>query len=127
MVCWSDVKDRPHTRAARRGRSMEAEVRAIREEAVSETEGSGDLFTNLLERFGELGGVELELPPRSTVRRDVAHYSRIVNARERIGSPIDGFDAQIAAIRRTHRTPLATRNLKDFVDTGVDLIDPWAH
>ncbi|QVQ53650.1 hypothetical protein J4H86_07975 [Spiractinospora alimapuensis] len=106
---------------------MEAEVRAIREEAVSETEGSGDLFTNLLERFGELGGVELELPPRSTVRRDVAHYSRIVNARERIGSPIDGFDAQIAAIRRTHRTPLATRNLKDFVDTGVDLIDPWAH
>lgn len=37
----------------------------------------------------------------------------------------DGFDAQIAAICRTHGAALATRNTKDFRETGIDLIDPW--
>lgn len=64
-----EVKHRLHTRAARHGRSMEAEVRAILEEAVSEPEASGDLFTTLMDRFGDLGGVELELPARSTPAR----------------------------------------------------------
>jgi predicted nucleic acid-binding protein len=40
-------------------------------------------------------------------------------------SPIDGFDAQIAAICRTRGAALATRNTKDFRETGIDLIDPW--
>lgn len=64
-----EVKQRLRTRAARHGRSMEAEVRAILEEAVSEPEESGDLFTTLMDRFGDLGGVELELPARSTPAR----------------------------------------------------------
>jgi toxin FitB len=41
--------------------------------------------------------------------------------------PFDGFDAQIAAICRAHGAALATRNLKDFQQTGVQLIDPWQH
>jgi len=45
---------------------MESEVRAILKEAVSEPEPSGGLFTSLLDRFGAIGGVELDLPPRST-------------------------------------------------------------
>jgi hypothetical protein len=53
------------------------------------------------------------------------HYSIIVDGRDRIGQPIDGFDAQIAAICRTNDAVLATRNVKDFRETGVDLIDPW--
>jgi toxin FitB len=39
--------------------------------------------------------------------------------------PISGFDAQIAAICRVRETALATRNVADFRDTGVQLIDPW--
>ena len=39
--------------------------------------------------------------------------------------PIDGFDAQIAAICRAENALLATRNLKDFIDTGLDLVNPW--
>ena len=39
--------------------------------------------------------------------------------------PIDGFDAQIAAICRTQGASLATRNVKDFRHTGVRVIDPW--
>lgn len=53
------------------------------------------------------------------------HYPVIVARRDRAGLPIDGFDAQIASICHTHDGALATRNIKDFQDTGVDVIDPW--
>jgi toxin FitB len=49
----------------------------------------------------------------------------IVSRRDRAGLPIDGFDAQIASICHAHDAALATRNLKDFHDTGIDVIDPW--
>jgi predicted nucleic acid-binding protein len=39
--------------------------------------------------------------------------------------PIEGFDAQIAAICRARGAALATRNVKDFRETGIDVIDPW--
>ena len=58
-------------------------------------------------------------------RRAAVHYSWIVDTRERRGLPIDGFDAQIASICRTHDAGLATRNVKDFVHAGIDLVDPW--
>jgi len=54
-----------------------------------------------------------------------AHYPIIVTRRDHAGLPIDGFDAQIASICRTHDAALATRNRKDFHDTGIDVIDPW--
>jgi len=62
------VKERLRVRAARHGRSMEAEIRAILADAVAENTSEG-LFTTLLERFGEVGGVELDLPPRATSAR----------------------------------------------------------
>jgi predicted nucleic acid-binding protein len=52
-------------------------------------------------------------------------YARIVSSRESRGLPIEGFDAQIAAICRSHGAALATRNVKDFAETGIDVIDPW--
>lgn len=52
-------------------------------------------------------------------------YATIVAHRDRLGMPIDGFDAQIAAICRTRSAALATRNAKDFQQTGIDVIDPW--
>jgi predicted nucleic acid-binding protein len=54
-----------------------------------------------------------------------AVYPLVVTQRERVGMPIDGFDAQIAAICRTRDARLATGNLKDFVDTGLDVVNPW--
>ncbi len=63
------VKERLRVRAARHGRSMEAEIRAILADAVGEPSTSEGLFTTLLERFGEVGGVELDLPPRATSAR----------------------------------------------------------
>lgn len=52
-------------------------------------------------------------------------YAAIVAARERAGAPISGFEAQIAAICRVHDATLATRNTKDFHDTGITVVDPW--
>lgn len=54
-----------------------------------------------------------------------SNYGEIVTRRDRAGLPIDGFDAQIACICRVHGATLATRNVKDFRDTGIDVIDPW--
>ncbi len=68
------VKELLRIRAARHGRSMEAEIRAILVEAVGEQNDTDGLFETMLDRFGEIGGVELELPPRSTQVR-AAHFS----------------------------------------------------
>lgn len=53
------------------------------------------------------------------------HYVRIVRDRERAGAPIDGFDAQIAAVCRARRARIATRNVDDFRGTGVEIVNPW--
>lgn len=52
-------------------------------------------------------------------------YADILLAREMVGLPISTADAQIAAICRAHHATCATRNLKDFAHTGVELVDPW--
>jgi len=54
-----------------------------------------------------------------------AQYSHIVDTRDRLGQPIDGFDAQIASICRANDHLLATRNTKDFEHAGINLVDPW--
>jgi predicted nucleic acid-binding protein len=53
-----------------------------------------------------------------------AHYAEIVAARRRGGRPISTVDAQIAAICRQHDAALATRNTADFIDTGIQLVNP---
>jgi plasmid stability protein len=63
------VKERLRVRAARHGRSMEAEVRAILTDAVTEPGAAPGLFQTLMNRFSELGGVELDLPPRANQPR----------------------------------------------------------
>lgn len=52
-------------------------------------------------------------------------YAEVLVAREQAGLPISTADAQIAAICRSRAAACATRNVKDFVSTGIRLIDPW--
>ena len=63
------------------------------------------------------------LPFDSSAARE---YAGIVAARRRIGRPISQADGQIAAIARSQRLAVATRNVRDFEDIGIDLVDPWA-
>lgn len=63
-----EVKTRLRVRAAQNGRSMEEEARRILREAVRRKQDSQDLARLIGARFGPLGGVELELPPREPGR-----------------------------------------------------------
>ena len=66
-----EVKRAICVRAARRGRSMEAEVRAILAEAAAApgTPMTGAEFVRRLRAAAEsVGGVELELPERTPLR-----------------------------------------------------------
>jgi toxin FitB len=52
-------------------------------------------------------------------------YAAIGKTRRAMGRPISQFDAQIAAIARSRGSSVATRNVEDFADCGLDLINPW--
>lgn len=52
-------------------------------------------------------------------------YGEIRARRQAAGHPISNLDAQIAAIARTRGLILATRNVKDFQDCGISIVDPF--
>lgn len=52
-------------------------------------------------------------------------YGEIRGHRRELGRPMSVFDAQIAAIARTLGFAVATRNVRDFADCGLELIDPF--
>ena len=53
-------------------------------------------------------------------------YAEIVAACGAAGRPISQSDAQIAAIAQSRGMAVATRNVRDFEDMGIDLVVPWA-
>ena len=52
-------------------------------------------------------------------------FSKIAARRRALGKPISHADARIAAITQVRAAKLATRNVADFKDCGVDVVDPW--
>jgi toxin FitB len=52
-------------------------------------------------------------------------YADIAASRRSQGKPISQFDAMIAAVVRSRGAVLATRNVKDFIDCGIEIVDPW--
>jgi len=64
------IKERLRVRAAQHGRSMEAEARAIFQTALDAPRRSAErnLYERIRARFGPIGGVDLELPPRQPTR-----------------------------------------------------------
>lgn len=65
-----DVAARLKVRAARHGRSREAEVRAILTDLLSAGEEDGpNLGQVIRERFAGIGGLELEIPARRDMPR----------------------------------------------------------
>lgn len=59
------TKARLRVSAARHGRSMEAEVRAILEETLPAPPPTGGLGSRIHARFAAVGGADLPLPDRS--------------------------------------------------------------
>lgn len=52
-------------------------------------------------------------------------YGKIMGHRKELGRPLSVLDGQIAAIASAHSYVIATRNIRDFVDCGVELINPF--
>ena len=52
-------------------------------------------------------------------------YGEIMGHRRAIGLPMSVPDGQIAAIARVHRFAVATRNIRDFDNCGLSLINPF--
>lgn len=81
-------------------------------------EGLLSAATDLFTAFGEL------VQPFDALA--AVWFGPVMVRRARLGLPIEGFDAQIAAICRAHGAALATRNVEDFLETGIEVIDPWS-
>jgi hypothetical protein len=81
-----------------------------------------DLAAAAERTFGSLFAGRI-LPFDSTATRA---YAEIAAFRRAAGRPISQADCQIAAISRSRGMAVATRNVRDFSGTGVELIDPWA-
>ena len=53
-------------------------------------------------------------------------YAHIAAMRRTAGRPVGSTDCQIAAIARSRRMAVATHNVRNFDDIGIEVIDPWA-
>jgi predicted nucleic acid-binding protein len=52
-------------------------------------------------------------------------YGEIMGAASRQGLGMSAPDGMIAAVARIHGARLATRNLSDFRNAGLELVSPW--
>jgi predicted nucleic acid-binding protein len=53
------------------------------------------------------------------------HYGVLMGRRKALGRPLSVLDGQIASIARAKGSVVATRNVRDFVECGVDIINPF--
>ncbi len=58
-------------------------------------------------------------------QRSAEHYADIRAHRKRIGHQIAHADCQIAATARSVGAAVATRNTRDFENSGIEVINPW--
>ena len=76
-----------------------------------------------MRRWLEVGFGDRVLPFDSAAAR---HYAEIASGRRRAGRPIREADCQIAAICRSRGAILVTRNIRDFEDAGIEIVNPWS-
>ncbi|MCE2482232.1 MAG: PIN domain-containing protein [Alphaproteobacteria bacterium] len=58
-------------------------------------------------------------------REAAREYADIAAASRSAGRPVAPADCQIAAIARSRGMTVATRNIRDFEDIGIDIVNPW--
>ena len=58
-------------------------------------------------------------------RKAARQYAEIAALRRTVGRPISYADCQIAAVAKSRSATLATRNLRDFEEADIDIVNPW--
>lgn len=91
--------------------------------AIMPTGRRRNVLEAAMSRWLDLGFGDRILPFDSSAARA---YAEIASGRRHAGRPIGEADCQIAAISRSRGAVLVTRNVRDFEDTGVDVVDPWS-
>ena len=75
------------------------------------------LATDLLNRFsGRILTLDTEV---------LLKWGELVAYMETVGRPIPAIDSLFAAQAMTYKMTFVTRNIKDFAETGIDLLNPW--
>lgn len=80
---------------------------------------------DLEERFAALTGKQFEFAVLPFNEKAARLAGRLRSHRESLGLHAHSGDMMIAAIALIEGASLATRNVKDFSETDVDLINPW--
>lgn len=61
-----------------------------------------------------------------SVTRSIAErWGVLEGQRQLVGRPLNAPDGMIAATALEHGLTLVTRNVKDFAELGVDIVNPW--
>jgi predicted nucleic acid-binding protein len=79
-------------------------------------------LANVIERFFE---ESLMTPVLGFEEAATIQYARIFSQRRKSGRPISEMDCEIAAIALTYGYAVATRNVWDFENCGINVINPW--
>ncbi len=85
----------------------------------------GKRRTGLRERFDRFVAVAFDqrvLPYDDSAARI---YGELMGDRKELGLPMSVPDGQIAAIASLHHLAVATRNVVDFEDCGIEVINPF--
>lgn len=86
---------------------------------------SGRRRSELETRFGSLVDAVEGLRILELDREGAGLAGALKARRDELGRPASQADMMIAGICRARGAVLATRNLRDFEDTGLDLINPF--
>ncbi|SER69369.1 type II toxin-antitoxin system VapC family toxin [Corynebacterium cystitidis] len=79
-------------------------------------------------RFDLLAAAEGILAPLPVLEfgyNEALVHASLIAERRHQGSPINPFDAQIAACVRVHNASLYTRNVKDFSGLDLEAVNPF--
>jgi predicted nucleic acid-binding protein len=80
---------------------------------------------DLEERFAALTGRQFEFAVLPLDEKAARLAGKLRARREFMGLHAHSADMMIAAIALIEGAALATRNVKDFTETGIELLNPW--
>ncbi len=86
---------------------------------------AGKRRSDLEERFERFVARGFECRIVDFDARAARFYGELMAHRKGIGRPMGILDGQIAAIARAHRFAIATGDLRDFEECGLEILNPF--